>query len=199
MRGDHETPRAAMVLLHGRGDSAQGILSLVDHLEAPRWAFVAPQAAGHTWYPNRFVAPIASNEPWLSSALQAVTETLEAIQGAGVPPERTVILGFSQGACLALEFAARTGGRFGGVAALSGGLIGETLDEARYQALEGTPVFIGCSDVDAHIPVGRVHESAALLGTLGASVDKRIYPNFGHSVNEDELEAVRQIMRGVTP
>lgn len=198
MRGDHESPKAAMILLHGRGDSGAGILGLVDHLERPGWAFIAPQAAGNTWYPNRFIAPVSANEPWLSSALLAVHDTLEAAQAAGVPLERTILLGFSQGACLALEYAARNGARYGGVVGLSGGLIGAALEPSRYpKSLSGTPVFMGCSDVDFHIPKVRVEESAALLGNIGARVDARIYPNLGHTINDDELDAVRNLMRNI--
>jgi predicted esterase len=197
-RGDLEGAQAAMILLHGRGDSAAGILSLVDQIERPAWAFIAPQAAGNAWYPNRFIAPVAANEPWLSSALQAVRETLEAVQSAGVPLSRNVLLGFSQGACLALEYAARNGEMYGGVVGLSGGLIGDVLEPARYpKSLSGTPVFLGCSNVDAHIPVTRVEESAVMLGNLGARVDTRIYPNFGHTINDDELNAVRDMMRNI--
>jgi predicted esterase len=194
-RGEPETPQAAMILLHGRGDSAQGILSLADHLLRPGWTFIAPQAAGNAWYPNRFIAPIQSNEPWLGSALQVVTDTLKAVHETGVPNDRVILLGFSQGACLALEAAARLGGRFGGVAGLSGGLIGDTLDPTRYKRLELTRVFLGCSDTDFHIPLERVSETAVILENLGARVDTRIYPNFGHTVNEDELDAVREMMK----
>lgn len=194
-RGDPQTAQAAMILLHGRGDSAQGILSLTDHFERPGWVFVAPQAAGNAWYPNRFIAPVQSNEPWLSSALQAVSDTLDAVLEVGVPRDRVILLGFSQGGCLALEAAARMGGRFGGVVGLSGGLIGDRLDGARYKRLELTRVFLGCSDTDFHIPLERVTETATILENLGARVDKRIYPNFGHTINDDELDAVREMIK----
>jgi phospholipase/carboxylesterase len=196
MGEDLETANAAMILLHGRGDTAEGILSLVEELEFPGVAYFAPNAAGNVWYPHRFIEPIERNEPHLTGALEVV-QTLIGHVTSHVPREKIVILGFSQGACLALEYAARTGGRFGGVVGLSGGLIGQTLELARYKSLEGTPVFLGCSDVDAHIPKSRVDESAAMLEGLGATVDKRIYPNFGHSVNADELEAVRELMRNL--
>ncbi len=197
-RGDLEGARAAMILLHGRGDSAQGILSLVDHITRPGWVFIAPQAAGNAWYPNRFIAPVTANEPWLSSALQAVHDTIQAAAALNVPVSRTILLGFSQGACLALEYAARNGTMYGGVIGLSGGLIGDVLEPTTYpKSLSGTSVFMGCSDVDAHIPKTRVEESAALLGHLGARVDMRIYPNFGHTINDDELDAVRDMMRNI--
>ena len=157
------------------------------------FAYGAPNAAGQTWYPNRFIEPIARNEPYLSSALEVVHNLVEHIR-EHVPKEKIIILGFSQGSCLALDYAARTGGRFGAIIGLSGGLIGDVLEPTRYKDLESTPVFLGCSDVDAHIPKSRVDETAVMLEGFGAKVDKRIYPNFGHSVNADELEAVRELM-----
>ncbi|HWQ12105.1 MAG TPA: hypothetical protein VNL77_04860 [Roseiflexaceae bacterium] len=187
--------RAALVLVHGRGASAADILGLADELPHPEFAYLAPQAAGGTWYPNRFIAPLTSNEPWLSSALRALAGVLAKVGAAGIPPERTVLLGFSQGACLTLEFAARNPRHYGGVVGLSGGLIGPDGTPRDYPgSLEGTPVLLGCSDVDFHIEVHRVHEAAAVLGRMGARVDKRIYPGMGHTINEDELEAVRAIM-----
>ena len=188
-----ETAKAAMILLHGRGDSAQGILSLVPEIMMDGFAYGAPNAAGQTWYPNRFIEPIARNEPYLSSALEVVHNLVEHVR-EHIAKEKIIILGFSQGSCLALEYAARSGGRFGAIIGLSGGLIGDVLEPTRYKDLESTPVFLGCSDVDAHIPKSRVDETAVMLEGLGAKVDKRIYPNFGHSVNADELEAVRELM-----
>lgn len=186
---------AAVVMLHGRGDSAGGILALARHLERPGVAFVAPQAAGGAWYPNTFLAPVASNEPWLSSALDTVGRVIAEIAGAGIPAERTVLLGFSQGACLASEYAARHARRYGGLVVLSGGLIGPD-GTARDHAgsLGGTPVLVGCSDVDPHIPVARVHHTSAVLGRMGGVVDERIYPGFGHAVNEDEIDAARSLL-----
>jgi predicted esterase len=188
-----EAARAVMVLIHGRGASNHDIMGLTEPLAHPDFAFLAPQAANNTWYPYRFIEPTSRNEPYLSSALQTITNILEMTQ-KHVPLERTFLLGFSQGACLALEFAACHGGKFGGVIAFSGGLIGDTLEPEKYKNLEQTPIFMGCSDVDAHIPKTRVEESAALLENLGANVTMRLYPNFGHAINEDELEVARTIM-----
>lgn len=190
---------AAMVLLHGRGASARDILTLTPGLEASGWAFVAPQAEGGTWYPMPFTAPLERNEPWLSAALDVVAGLLDRLQEAGMPAERTVLLGFSQGACLTLEYAARNARRYGGVVGLSGGLIGP--DGAPRQdagSLDGTPVFLGCSDRDPHIPAHRVHHAAEVLRGLGGDVTKRLYPDLGHSVNEDELAGVRSIMGRLT-
>jgi phospholipase/carboxylesterase len=190
-----EAAKAVMILIHGRGDSAQGIMGLSQEFEQPDFAFVAPQAANNTWYPFRFIEPTSRNEPYLSSAIQTVNSILEMTQ-KHVSLERTFLVGFSQGACLALEVAARHGEKFGGVIAFSGGLIGDTLELEKYTNLEQTPIFLGCSDVDAHIPKARVEESAALLERLKANVTMRLYPNFGHSINADELELARTLIKG---
>jgi predicted esterase len=182
---------AAMILLHGRGATAESILSLAGEVSHPGFAYLAPQAAENTWYPHRFLAPLEHNEPHLSSALAAVGDVLDHLTESGVPPERTILLGFSQGACLALEFAARHAQRYGGVAGLSGGLIGPNGASRDYAgSLATTPVFLGCSDVDLHIPKQRVLESADVLRRLGGEVTARLYPNMGHTVNQDELDFV---------
>jgi predicted esterase len=194
-----EGARAAVVAVHGRGATAEGILELAEHLPVPGVAWLAPQAAGGTWYPNRFMAPLASNEPWLSSAIEKVGQVVRRIEAAGVPADRTVLLGFSQGACLALEYAARNARRYGGAVGLSGGLIGPEGTTWQYPAgLDGTPVFLGCSDVDAHIPIGRVEEAARVLERLGGAVTVRIYPGMGHTINEDEVGWVRQLLDRLT-
>jgi predicted esterase len=180
---------SAMIMVHGRGASAEDILGLSSYLPVPGMAYIAPQAANATWYPNRFIAPLASNEPWLSSALSVVGGLVAYVEAAGIPAEKIVLLGFSQGACLALEFAARNARRYGAVVGLSGGLIAGSL--------AGTPAFLGCSDIDAHVPVDRVHEAAEVFGRLGAQVDKRIYPGMGHTINDDEFNAVRAILEGL--
>jgi len=190
--------RGAMVMLHGRGATPDSILSLVPALEAPAFAYLAPQAGGNSWWPQSFLAPIASNEPGISSAMAAVAEVLRQTAAAGIPPERTILLGFSQGACLAAEFAARNTRRYGGVAALSGGLIGPDGTPRSYAgSLEGTPVFLGCSDVDSHIPARRVRETAEVLARLGGEVTIRLYPGMGHLINEDEIAAVQAMMESV--
>lgn len=186
----------AVIMIHGRGDSARGILGLARALPTlDTLAYVAPQATRNTWYPYSFLNPMDTNEPWLSSALETVGAVIRQVEGAGIPPEKTVLLGFSQGACLASEYAARHPKRYGGIVALSGGLIGPDGTPRDYDGtLDGTPAFFGCSDIDPHIPVERVHESAEVYTRLGADVDKRIYPNFGHSVNDDELDYVRTLL-----
>jgi phospholipase/carboxylesterase len=187
--------RAAMVMVHGRGATAESILALADAFDQAGFAYLAPQATGGTWYPNSFLAPIASNEPWLSSALAVVANVCDRVGAVGLPPERTILFGFSQGACLVLEFAARHARRYGGLAGLSGGLIGPDGTPRDYPgSLDGSPVFLGCSDVDVHIPKARVLHTAAVLRQLGGSVTDRLYPGMGHTVNEDELEFVRGMM-----
>ncbi len=183
-------------MLHGRGATATSALMLVEVLDMPDFAYLAPQAGGNSWWPQSFLAPIPSNEPGISSAMQAVEDTLAQVATEAIPPERTVLLGFSQGACLATEFAARHARRYGGVAGLSGGLIGPDGTPRNYSgSLKGTPVFLGCSDVDAHIPTERVRLTAKVLEGLGGDVTTRLYPGMGHTINEDELTAVREIMK----
>jgi phospholipase/carboxylesterase len=187
--------RGAMVMLHGRGATAESILTLSASLNAPDFSYLAPQAGNNSWWPYSFLADIPKNEPGISSAMQAVEDVLERVAAGGVPPERTVLLGFSQGACLAAEFAARHAQRFGGVVTLSGGLIGPDGTPRNYTgSLRGTPVFLGCSDIDAHIPAERVRLTAKVLEQLGGSVDMRLYPGMGHTINDDEVDAVRSIM-----
>lgn len=190
--------KAAMIMIHGRGASAHDILALSQHLPHPNFAYLAPQAAGHTWYPQRFIAPLAQNEPYLSSALQIITDILAKLQESGIGPEQTILMGFSQGACLSLEYVARNARRYGGVIAFSGGLIGPDSTPRDYPgSLEGTPIFIGCSDADFHIPLPRVKESTEVLTKLGATVDERIYPGMGHTINEDELAAAQALVDAV--
>src|SRR5437899_4182452 len=192
---DLGTARAAVVMVHGRGATAESILALAPRLDIPGVAFLAPRAAGGTWYPGRFLDPVEANEPWLSSALGAVGDVVARVEGAGIAPEATLLLGFSQGACLALEFVARNARRYGGVAGLSGGWIGPDGTPRDYPgSLAGTPVFLGCSDVDFHVPKERVQLSAQVLQRLGGQVTMRLYPGMGHTVNQDEIAFVRGMM-----
>jgi predicted esterase len=188
--------RATMLMLHGRGASADDILSLAGEFDQPGFAYVAPQAAGNTWYPNRFLVPLAENEPWLTSALTFVGDVLAEIVNAGIPPERIMLLGFSQGACLTLEFAARNARRYGGIVGLSGALIGPDDTPRDYKGTwAGTPVFLGCSDVDFHVPKERVEQAAEVSRRLGGDVTLRFYPNMGHTVNQGEIDFVRGMMQ----
>jgi predicted esterase len=190
--------RLTAILIHGRGASAGDILSLAQEFGTTDIAYLAPEAAGHSWYPYSFLTPMAKNEPGLSSALGVLATLTSALQGQRIPPERIVMMGFSQGACLTLEFAARNAKHYAAIIGLSGGLIGPPGTPRNYTGtLAQTPVFLGCSDIDPHIPVERVRESAEVFRGLGASVDERIYRGMGHTVNADEIEAVRKLL-GVT-
>ncbi|MFL6279340.1 MAG: alpha/beta hydrolase [Vicinamibacterales bacterium] len=187
--------RRAAIFIHGRGASAEDILGIASELGTKDVAYLAPQAAGNAWYPYSFLSPISQNEPGLTSALGVIGALVETLGTDGHGPERIVILGFSQGACLGLEFAARNPQRFAAVVALSGGLIGPPGTPRNYRgSLADTPVFLGCSDVDPHIPLERVHESAEVLRRMDARVDERIYKRMGHTINADELAAVGELI-----
>lgn len=196
-----EEARAVVVMIHGRGASAQDILSLLTGLaRVPEGVtFLAPQAANHTWYPNSFLTPIPGNEPWLTHALERVDGMIGEVERQGIPAERVGLLGFSQGACLVSEYAVRHPRRYGGIVALSGGLIGPPGTQWPTEGdLAGTSAFFGCSDVDSHIPLERVEKSAEVLASLGAAVTKRIYPGMGHLVNEDELGWIEEWLAGLS-
>lgn len=191
-----DAAKAALILVHGRGASAASILSIAQELDMPDVAYWAPQAAGHTWYPYSFMAPTEHNEPGLSSALHLLDTLIGRIEDAGLRHERIVLLGFSQGACLSTEYAARHPQRYGGVVGLSGGLIGPEGTTFEVEgSMDGTPVFLGCSDRDPHIPLERVHETASVFRQLGADVEERIYDGMGHTVNQDEVDFIRSQMQ----
>lgn len=190
-----EEAGAAMILVHGRGASAEDILELGTYLVQPDFAYLAPRAANNSWYPYSFLAPMNQNEPGLSSGLQMIADLVANIEAGGIPAERIIIGGFSQGACLASEFVVRNARRYGGLLAFSGGLIGPAGTPRDYPgALEGTPVFVGCSDVDFHIPLERVEETAAVLAQMGAAVNKKIYPQMGHTIIQDEIDQASLIV-----
>jgi predicted esterase len=187
--------RRVAIFIHGRGASAEDILGLAPELGTDDVAYLAPQAAGHTWYPHSFLSPIPQNEPGITSALGVVARLVES---TGLRSERVVILGFSQGACLALEFAARNPRRYAAVVALSGGLIGPPGTPRDYAgAFVGTPAFLGCSDVDPHIPLPRVHETRDVLGRMSAAVTTRVYPGMPHTINADEIAEVGKLLAAI--
>jgi predicted esterase len=189
--------RGAMILLHGRGATAADIMTIAAEVMHPGLAYLAPQAEGNAWYPYPFTAPLESNEPYLSAAL-GIIESLLAKVEATIPAQRVILLGFSQGACLTLEFAARHARRYGGVVGLSGGLIGPPDTPRDYPgSFDGTPMFLGCSDIDPHIPKERVTETSAVFERMGAKVGMRLYPGMGHAVNPDEIESVREIVESI--
>ncbi|MFN8575061.1 MAG: dienelactone hydrolase family protein [Gemmatimonadaceae bacterium] len=192
------TASAAAIFVHGRGATAESILELARAIEVPGISYLAPQAAGQTWYPKSFLSPIPENEPGISSGIACIARLVASVEAAGISANRVALLGFSQGACLSLEFAARNAKTYGAVIGLSGALIGPPGTPREYAGtLQGTRIFLGCSDVDSHIPLWRVNESAEVLERLGATVDRRIYPGMGHTVNPDELKAVRDLLSGL--
>jgi predicted esterase len=185
----------AMIMLHGRGAGAADIVGLEPVIDQADLAYFAPEAAERSWWPRPFTAPAAANEPYVASALAAVSRLIAYVEERGIPPERVALLGFSQGACLALEYAARNPRRYGAVLALSGGLIGATVVADSYAgSLAGTPVFVGCSDMDPFIPLARVQQSVAVMAHLDADVTERIYPGSAHTIVADEIAHVKRIL-----
>jgi len=191
-----ETADLAMVLLHGRGGSAEDILQLGSALHLPNVAYVAPQAAGHTWYPLSFLAPRNANEPYLSSALVKIESLVHNLEQSGLGRERIVVAGFSQGACLATEFVASHPARYGALIAFTGGLIGPpgSLQTSPSGELKGTPALLCSGDPDPHVPWARVEESAAILSAMGAAVTTKRYPGRPHTVTQEELELARNLL-----
>lgn len=188
----------ALVLVHGRGGTPEGMLPVARAAGASDGFVIAPRAAGGEWYPYRFLDPTAKNEPWLTSALRSIDNTVELVTGSGIPAERILIAGFSQGACLSLEYAARAPRRYGAIAALAGALPGGLSESRRFHgSLAGTPVLLACGDADQHIPEENVRAAAAVLGALDAAVDLRIYPGLGHSIVGDQLDALRDMLDAV--
>lgn len=185
-----------MILVHGRGAAPSNILELATPLAHPEFTYLAPAAAGGTWYPHSFMADVDANEPGISSGLAVLDDLVMRVADAGVARDRIVLAGFSQGACLMLEYAVRHATRYGGVLGFSGGLIGPAGTSWPYAGdFAGTPVLLGCSDADAHVPLERVNETADVFAHMGASVDKRIYPGMGHLINDDELAVARTLVR----
>lgn len=189
--------RAAMILLHGRGATAEDIMTVASEVQAPGWTYFAPQAADNAWYPNPFTAPIEENEPYLSAALDMMSRLVERVE-TSVPAQRVILLGFSQGACLMLEWAARHARRYGAIAGLSGGMIGPEGTARDYHGeFDQTPVFLGCSDVDPYIQKHRVIEAAEVFNRMGANVELRLYPGMGHLVSEPEIAILKGLVAAI--
>jgi phospholipase/carboxylesterase len=187
--------RKVLVMVHGRGATAASMLSLKEFLNVDEFTIMLPQATNNTWYPYSFMMPRTQNQPWLDSALGTLERLSDELLASDIDPLDIYWLGFSQGACLALEFVATQGNVYGGAFGLSGGLIGDTVEPDRYTTkLHGMPVVIGCSDVDSHIPVERVQETDRIFKMLGADVKTTIYPGMGHQINEDEIAQINQIL-----
>jgi len=184
-----------LVMIHGRGGSAQDILSLATELNVGSFALVAPQAPGNSWYPQSFLAPTTANEPSFSNSLKLIDDVVLFLENEGFKKYKIYFLGFSQGACLSLDYVARHAARYGGIVAFTGGLIGEVLDHRNYHGdFDGTPIFIGSSDPDAHVPVKRVKESTTLLENMGANVTEIIYQNMGHTITHHEIKQVNKLI-----
>ncbi len=191
--------KAAMILIHGRGANAQTILGLHTVLPHPDMIYLAPEAEDGSWYPYSFLTPMEKNEPYLSEALQMIADLIAHVEAAGIPSDKIILGGFSQGACLASEFVARHARRYGGLLVFSGGVIGPFGTPREYPgSLDGTPVFLGCSDVDAHIPLARVHETTEVFTRLGGRVTEKIYPGMGHTVIKNEVDHALEIVKEVT-
>lgn len=187
--------RAVVIAVHGRGAGPENILSLLSRLDRPDLTYLAPAAAGRTWYPQSFLADIAANEPFLTSALAALGSVLARVERAGVARSRVVLLGFSQGACLGSEFAIRNASRFGGLVAFSGGAIGPPGTTWNQPGgFDSMPAFLGCSDRDAHVPASRVLATADVLTRMGATVTSRLYEDMGHVINDDEIAEAQRIL-----
>lgn len=184
-----------LILLHGRGGSAEDILSLAKYLQVKDFALLAPEATNHTWYPYSFLAPLSKNEPWLSSALNILQEVVDEVLVKGIEKRNIYFLGFSQGACLTLEFVTRTADRYGGVVAFTGGLIGDRIYAENYAGdFKGTPIFIGTSDPDPHVPVTRVQASTKVLQSMNAVVTEKVYSGMGHTISSEEIATANKLI-----
>ncbi|NWF88799.1 MAG: dienelactone hydrolase family protein [Ignavibacteriaceae bacterium] len=190
---------AAIIMVHGRGSSAHDIISLAYEVDLPNVAYIAPQAKNNSWYPLSFLNPVEMNEPGISSGMALLNSIVEMVLQKGFTTEQIYLLGFSQGACLSLEYAARNPKKFGGIFGLSGGLIGEAVKLENYSGdLEGTDIFLGCSDVDPHIPLQRVNDTEQVFKKLNANVSKRIFEGMAHTVNEDEIDFIKTLLKQKT-
>jgi phospholipase/carboxylesterase len=190
-----DSAKSAMILIHGRGATAESILTITKEFTTNNYLYAAPQANGNTWYPFSFLSPIENNEPDLSAGLKVIDKLIKKLNDSHIPNNEIILLGFSQGACLTLEYAARNAKKYKGIIGLSGGLIGDKIDKGRYSgSLEKSNVFLGCSNIDPHIPEERVNQTAKVFEELGASVTERIYKNMGHTINEDEINFIKSIM-----
>lgn len=184
-----------LIMLHGRGGSAEDILSLASYLDAKDFTLLAPQATNNTWYPYSFLAPPSQNEPWLSSALNLLKELLDELNAKEIPSQNIFFLGFSQGACLTLEFVTRNADRYGGVVAFTGGLIGDKIYNENYKGdFQNSPIFIGTSNPDPHVPVERVYATTNILKDMNGHVTEKVYNNMGHTINQDEMEQANKIV-----
>lgn len=195
LKGDLNSAKSAMILIHGRGATAESILTLSSEFNKENYIYVAPQAYGNSWYPYSFLSPVENNEPGLTSGLNIIDKLINKINNSDIPDSEIILLGFSQGACLALEYSARNAKYYKSIIGLSGGLIGEKIDNKKYSgSFKNCPVFLGCSDIDPHIPLDRVYETEKVMMELEGSVTTRIYKEMGHTINDDELNFIKSLM-----
>jgi phospholipase/carboxylesterase len=184
-----------LIMLHGRGGRAEDILSLTSYLDVKDFTLLAPQATNNTWYPYSFLVPPSQNEPWLSSALNLLKELLDELNAKEIPSQNIFFLGFSQGACLTLEFVTRNANKYGGVVAFTGGLIGDKIYNENYKGdFQNTPIFIGTGNPDPHVPVERVYATSNILKDMNADVTEKVYNNMGHTINQDEIEQANKVV-----
>jgi phospholipase/carboxylesterase len=193
-----QVAEAAVVMLHGRGSTARSILRLIDEFLHHGVMYLAPQAAHNSWYPRSGYLPLEDNEPWFSSALDHVARAIDIAAESGIPPERTLLFGFSQGGCLASEFVARNPRQYGGLVVISGSLLGAETSEEYDGSIDGTPVFLGCSSDDPYVAAERVHDSAQVFERLGGDVTRRLYDGLGHAINDDEIRMVNTFIGHIT-
>ena len=190
-----EEAEKALIMIHGRGANARDILGVASHLNVSEYALLAPEATNNTWYPYSFMAKPEQNEPWLSSALDLLEEALEEVTKNGISSENICFLGFSQGACLTLEFVARNAQKYGGIVAFTGGLIGDRINLENYSGdFSGTPIFIGTGNPDPHVPIARVNESVAILEKMNAMVQLQVYEGRPHTISQDEIEVANRLI-----
>lgn len=185
----------ALIMIHGRGANAADILGLTSHLNVSDYALLAPEATNYTWYPNSFLAKPEQNEPWLSSALDLVQDVVDKVTAQGINTENMYFLGFSQGACLTLEFAARHAQKFGGIAAFTGGLIGDKVYAENYSGdFENMPIFIGTGNPDPHVPVERVKDTVSIFEKMNANVRLQVYDGRPHTITQEEIEEANALV-----
>ncbi|KKO91943.1 phospholipase [Sphingobacterium sp. Ag1] len=190
-----EQAKKAIIMIHGRGGSAEDILGMSSYLHVDNFALLAPQAEHHSWYPYSFIAPVQENEPWLSSAIDLIDHTVKRALDHGIPTENIYFFGFSQGACLTLEYLARHAQRYGGAIAIIGGVIGEEINRDNYKGdFAQTPIFIGTSDPDFHVPLERVEATVSILENMNANVKLMVYQNAGHSINREEIDLANEFV-----
>jgi phospholipase/carboxylesterase len=195
IKGQLTREKKVLIMVHGRGASAEDIVSIADHLPVADFTLIAPQAPGHTWYPFSFIVPQAQNEPYLTASLDTIDSMVKIATDAGVSFENIYFLGFSQGACLTLEYVTRNAKKWGGVIAFTGGLIGDKLILENYKGdFNSAPVYIGTSNPDPHVPVSRVRETDEVLKKMNASVQVEIFDNMGHTINQKEIISATKVL-----